>query len=112
MTYVTIASLWIGVHRDEEMIYFIKEYYIYSTAIPVTCMSFALVGTLVAELLRIWVIYGPVAFGFGIGMGGLLIAPCCWFATKLVFTTVALRKAHAVFDFNNNNFKTRAARDD
>lgn len=94
ITYATIGSLWLGVHRDEEMSYFIVEYYVFAVAIPATSMSFAIVGTIAAELLRVWVIYGEVAFYIGIGMAFVVMVPCCWFATKIVFTTVELRRAH------------------
>ena len=97
ITYVTIASLWLGVHRDQEIVYYIMEYYMYAVAIPVTCMSFAIVGTVAAELLRVWIIYGPEAFFISIGYATILFVPCCWFATKIVFTSVALRKANMEF---------------
>ena len=97
ITYVTIASLWIGIHRDEEMTFFIVQYYLFAIAIPATCMSLAIVGTMAAEMIRVWIVYGPVAFGIGAGVIVVLMIPCCWFATKLVFTTVALRKAHAAY---------------
>jgi hypothetical protein len=97
ITYATIGSMWLGVHRDEEMSYFIVEYYMFAIAVPATCMSFAIVGTLAAELLRIWIIYGKIAFYIAIGFSFILMVPCCWFATKIVFTTVELRKAHLTF---------------
>ncbi len=104
ITYVTISSLWIGVHRDDEINFFIMEYYIYSIAIPATFMSFAICGVVAAELLRVWLIYGQGAFWVGIGISVAIMIPCCWFATKLVFTTVALRKAHV--DYMNQSLKS------
>ncbi len=95
ITYATIGLLWLGVHRDEEMNYFILEYYLYAIAVPATCMSFAICGTVAAELIRVYIIYGPVAFWIAIGTSVVLMIPCCWFATKIVFTTVALRKEHS-----------------
>lgn len=96
ITYATIGLLWLGVHRDEEMNYFILEYYVYAIAVPATCMSFAICGTVAAELLRVYIIYSPIAFWFAIGTAIVVMIPCCWFATKIVFTTVALRKAHTL----------------
>eukprot|EP00048_Salpingoeca_helianthica_P017111 m.235680 g.235680 ORF g.235680 m.235680 type:complete len:247 (+) comp20202_c0_seq1:102-842(+) len=97
ITYATIGSLWLGVHRDEEMSYFIVEYYVFAIAVPATAMSFAIVGTLAAELVRVWIIYGEIAFFIAIGFSFIIMVPCCWFATKIVFTSVELRKAHMAY---------------
>ena len=90
ITYATIASIWLGVHRDEEINYFIMEYYSFAIAVPATFMSFAIVGVIVAELIRVWIIYTQPAFWVGIGTCASIVVPCCWFATKIVFTTIDL----------------------
>ena len=108
ITYVTIAALWLGVHRDEEMTFFIVEYYLFAIAIPATCMSLAIVGTSAAELIRVWVMYGLPAFLVGCGFALVLMIPCCWFATKIVFTTVKLRTLHMEWDAKQSGAPTPA----
>lgn len=42
--FVTISSLWLGVHRTDEIAFYVKQYYVFAVAIPATCMSMALCG--------------------------------------------------------------------
>ena len=67
----------------------------------------AIVGTLAAEMIRVWVIYGQIAFYIGVGCTGLVMLPCMWFSTKVVFTTVALRRACR--DYEEKNKRATAA---
>jgi hypothetical protein len=101
ITYVTIANMWIGVHRDEEMVYYIQEYYFYAIAFPTTTMSFAIVGVIIGEMIRVWIIYGKIAFWIGVGTAVCIAVPCMWFATKIVFVSIAMRKAQEKWSVEN-----------